>query len=440
MVSRTPLVALVGRPNVGKSTLYNRIVPDGDAVVHDMPGVTRDRREGDALWNGVAFRVMDTGGLVPRTKDVMESAILMQGDAAVQEADLILFIVDARDGVTSLDREIADTLRSRVGKVLLVANKVEGEAQEVDALEANALGLGEPAMVSAQHSRGVGDMLDQLVEMLPRKTEEVDPEEAVRLTFIGKPNVGKSSLANRLLGEDRFIVHDEAGTTRDAVDVTFRYDGTKFVLVDTAGLRRRSHVETGVEFYSTVRTKRSLRSADVALLVLDVSQDISAQDARIAGSISVVGKSMIILLNKWDLISKTTGTAEAYERMVRDKFPLLKGVPILLVSAETGQRVHRIPEVARELWRKRHMKVPTNHLNNLLKEATAKLHPPLRAGAKPLKLYYMTQVGQEPPAFTIFVNDPRSSTAPYRRYLVNFFKEALDLEDTPMRLELRSRR
>lgn len=435
-----PRVAVVGRPNVGKSTFFNRIVPRGDAVVDDMPGVTRDRREGDAAWNAVPFRLIDTGGLVPGTHDSMEAAILEQGDAALEEADAILFLIDAREGITAVDEAIAARLRPLAAAVFLVANKVETEAVEIAALDATRLGLGAPFPISAQHGRGVGDLLDVLVARLPRREVREEDVETVRIALLGRPNVGKSSLANRLIGKARFIVHDEPGTTRDAVDAEFRYDGTRFVLVDTAGLRRRSHVTEGVEFYSTLRTRRSLERSDVALLVIDAAREVAVQDAHIAGAITEAGKSMIFLVNKWDLIEKTTGTSEAFVKLLRDKFPLLAGSPVLFVSALSGQRVQRIPEEARRLYRERAIRVPTARLNELLKEACERVQPPTRIGRKPLKLYYVTQTGESPPVFTVFVNDPASAGDSYRKYLRNFYREALELTATPLRLEFRARR
>ena len=441
MVTRKlPLVAVVGRPNVGKSTLFNRIVPRGDAVVDDMPGVTRDRREDVASWNGRDFRFVDTGGLVPGSRDAIESAILSQANRAVEEADLVLFVVDAREGITALDREIAQSLRVRSDRVLLVANKVEGNDQELAATEAASLGFGEPRTISGQHGRGVGDLLDEVVARLPEAVLRESEEETVQVALLGCPNVGKSSIANRLLGEERFIVHSEAGTTRDAVDAEFRYDGTRFLLVDTAGLRRRSHVETGVEFYSTLRTRRSLAKADVAVLVLDASRKISAQDARIAGMIAEAGKPMVFALNKWDLVEKVTGTAEAFTRLVRDKFPRLAGSPVVLISALTGQRVARLPETLRELARQQKVRVPTARLNEVLQDATSQVHPPLRAGSKPVKLFYVTQTGSAPPVFTVFANDPKAINASYRQYLHNFFRDALGLESVPLRVTFRARR
>ncbi len=437
---RLPLVAVVGRPNVGKSTFFNRLVSRGDAVVDDMPGVTRDRREGEAEWNSLPFRVVDTGGLVPGTHDGMEAAILVQARTALDDADLILFLLDARDGLTALDQDIAEDLRPRADKVIVVANKVESARQEEAALEFASLGLGNARLLSGQHGRGTGDLLDEIVSRLPRRDPAEPEEAAIGVALVGRPNVGKSSLANRLLGHDRFIVHEVAGTTRDAVDEGFRYDGTEFVLVDTAGLRRRSHVATGVEFYSTLRTRRSLERCDVALLVLDATEPVTSQDARIASMIADFGKSAVILFNKWDLVEKATGTVERITRDLREQFPRLSGSPILFVSAKSGLRVRRIPAAVRELSVERRTRIATSFLNEVLKEAVDRVQPPMRRNGRSLRLYYATQVADSPPHFVIFSNSPEEVPAAYRSYLRNVFQDRLELKATPLRLDFRPRR
>ena len=433
-------MALVGRPNVGKSTLFNRVIGRAEAVVDDLPGVTRDRREADCAWNGVPMRIVDTGGLVPGTVDSMETAILAQAQLALDEADVILFLVDAREGLTALDRDIAQELRPHAGKVLLVANKVESPRQEELAAEAAELGLGDAWQISGQHGRGIGELLDAIVERLPRRALRDEETPPIHVSLLGRPNVGKSSLANRLLGEERMIVHPVAGTTRDAIDVPFRYDGTEFVLVDTAGLRRRSKVTDGVEYYSTLRTQRSLHRCDIALLVLDMSQAISGQDTRIALMILEAGKSAIFVANKWDLVTKVTGTTAAYARTIREAFPMLPGSPILFVSALSGQRVSQIPDLARTLYRERQVEVATSLLNEYLKEATDRRQPPVRKNGKPLKLYYATQVATAPPILAIFVNQPDEIPESYRSYLRNHFRARLELTATPLRIDFRARR
>jgi GTP-binding protein len=440
MSRRLPLVAVVGRPNVGKSTFFNRVVQRATAVVDDFPGVTRDRREADAEWTAVPFRLVDTGGLVPGTRDSMEAAILEQVGLAIGAADLILFLVDAREGMNVLDRDIAGQLRPYADHTLLVANKVEGPEQELAAGEAAELGFGPPHMISGQHGRGVGDLLDAVVARLPHRAPAGDDTETIRFTLVGRPNVGKSSLANRLLGEPRLIVHPEAGTTRDAVDVPFRFDKTDFVLIDTAGLRRRSHVARGVEYYSTVRTQKSLERSDVAVLVLDASQPLTNQDARIAGLISEAGKSLLFLFNKWDLVEKETGTSEAVVRTLRDTFPLLTGSPVQFVSAQTGLRVRNIPGIVRDLYEERRKRVGTAALNEALSAATEAVHPPVQKNGKPFKFYYATQTTDSPPTFAIFTNNPNGVPAAYRGYLKNAFQNRLGFSATPVRLVFRARR
>ena len=437
---RLPCVVVIGRPNVGKSTFFNRVVGRVEAVVDDLPGVTRDRREAQASWNGVPFSLVDTGGLVPGSEDVMESAILTQARVALDGADLVLFLVDVRDGITAMDQDIAEQLRPHADKVVLVANKVEGPRQELAAAEASTLGFGSPWVISGQHGRGVGDLLDEVVRHLPQQEPDAAADEIIHVTLVGRPNVGKSSLANRLLGEPRLIVNPEAGTTRDAVDVPFRFDGTDFLLVDTAGLRRRTHVAKGVEYYSTVRTQRSIDRSDVVLLVLDASEPVSAQDARIASMVEEAGKSVVILYNKWDLVAKETRTSDQRERELRRKFDRLRDVPILFVSAETGLRVSRIPHVVREAFRERKQHYPTSRLNEYLEEAIERRQPPMRNNGKPIKLYYMTQVADSPPILAIFANHPDEVPASYQNFLRNRFRERLGLTATPLRLVFRARR
>jgi len=436
---RLPLVAVVGRPNVGKSTFFNRVIGGATAVVDDLPGVTRDRREAETIWNGVPFLLVDTGGLVPGTKDSMEDAIRVQVEVALETSALILFLIDAREGLTELDRDIAEHLRPHVDRVMLIANKVEGPEQETLALEGAELGFGSPRTISGQHGREVGDLLDAIVAQLPKRaTDETD--EAIRFTLVGKPNVGKSSLANRLLGEPRLIVHPEAGTTRDAIDVPFRYDGTDLVLIDTAGLRRRSHVTTGIEYYSALRTQKSLERSDVVLLVLDATETLSHQDARIAHTILEHGKSFVFLVNKWDLVEKDTHTTAAFTKRLYEELPLQGEPPVLFVSALTGLRVQRIPALVRELYEERHRRISTHDLNDLLEETLNGLQPPVKKDGKPLKLFYVTQTGEGPPTFSVFTNAPRDVPASYESYLRNRFRDRLGFRGTPIRIVFRARR
>ena len=435
---RLPAVAVVGRPNVGKSTFFNRVLGGATAVVDDVPGVTRDRREGEATWNGVPFLLVDTGGLVPGTKDSMEDAIRQQVEVALESSALILFMIDAREGLTELDRDIAERLRPHTDRVLLVANKVEGLDQETAAMEGAELGFGTPHTVSGQHGREVGDLLDAIVARIPKRVQE-ENDDAIRFTLVGRPNVGKSSLANRLLGEPRLIVHPEAGTTRDAIDVPFRFDGNDFVLIDTAGLRRRSHVTTGIEYYSALRTQKSLERSDVALLVLDATEPLSHQDARIASTIMELGKSFVFLVNKWDLVEKDDHTTSEFTKRLYEELPLQGEPPILFVSALTGMRVQRIPAMVRELYEERHRRISTHDLNDLLQESLNGLQPPVKKDGRPLKLYYVTQTGEAPPTFAVFTNAPRDVPASYEGYLRNRFRDRLGFRATPIRIVFRAR-
>lgn len=436
---RLPAVAVVGRPNVGKSTFFNRVIGGATAVVDDLPGVTRDRREAEATWNGVPFLLVDTGGLVPGTKDSMEDAIRRQVEVALESSALILFLIDAREGVAELDRDIAERLRAQSDHVILIANKVEAPEQEILAQEGAELGFGPPLTMSGQHGREVGDLLDEIAKRLPKRTADDDGADVIRFTLVGKPNVGKSSLANRLLGEPRLIVHPEAGTTRDAIDVPFRYDGADFVLIDTAGLRRRSHVVTGIEYYSALRTQKSLERSDVVLLVLDATEPLSHQDARIAHTILEHGKSFVFLVNKWDLVEKDDHSTAAFTKRLYEELPLQGTPPVLFVSALTGLRVQRIPALVRELYEERHRRVSTHELNDLLQEMLNGLQPPVKKDGKPLKLYYVTQTGEAPPTFSVFTNAPREIPASYEGYLRNRFRDRLGFQGTPIRLVFRAR-
>lgn len=436
---RLPMVAVVGRPNVGKSTFFNRVIGGATAVVDDVPGVTRDRREAEATWNGVPFLLVDTGGLVPGTRDSMEDAIRTQVEVALETSDLILFLLDAREGLTKLDRAIAERLRGKADQVLLVANKVEGPEQEAAAMEGAELGFGTPSTISGQHGREVGDLLDDIVKRIPKRTLAENEEEAIRFTLVGRPNVGKSSLANRLLGEPRLIVHPVAGTTRDAIDVPFRYDGSDFVLIDTAGLRRRSHIDTDIEYYSALRTQRSLERCDVVLLVLDATEPLSHQDARIAHLILEAGKSFVFLINKWDLVEKDDHTTSRLTKDLYAELRLQGEPPILFVSALTGFRVQRIPSLVRELYHERYRQVPTHELNELLQETLEAMQPPIKKDGKPFKFFYVTQTGEAPPTFTVFTNAPREVPTSYESFMRNRFRDRLGFKSTPIRIVFRER-
>ncbi len=451
-----PYVAIVGRPNVGKSTLFNRLVGRRHAVVSDLPGTTRDRLIGETEWEGRSFYVVDTGGIevlpptveagrrpTPQQPLLEDSAAFIplirnQAEQAIEEADLILFLTDAADGLTGADREVADLLRQSRKPVLLVVNKVDNERREQEALEFYELGFDELHTISAIHGSGVGDLLDRVVELLPAEVaEEQEDETAAHIAIVGRPNVGKSSLLNRLIGEERAIVSPVAGTTRDAVDTALTWEGERIVLIDTAGIRRRGKIAPGVEKYSVLRTLKALERADVALLLIDATEGVTAQDTHIAGQILEAGVSAVVLINKWDAVppeKKATGLA--FEAEVREALKFLPYVPVLFISALTGLHVNKVIPTALEVVQARYQRIPTGPLNDLLRTAMAEHSPPTRHG-KRLKLYYATQAGVAPPTFVLFVNDPGLIHFSYRRYLENRIRDLYPFPGTPIRLLFR---
>jgi len=439
MVSGQPLVAVVGRPNVGKSTLVNRIVARREAIVESEPGVTRDRNYFTATWRGKSFRIVDTGGLDPVAEDELVRAIGHQAMLAVEEADLVVMMVDASEGMTAADEEVAQALR-RTGKpVLLVANKVDNQRQEDEAVEWYSLGMGEPCPVSAMHGRNIGDLLDMVVESIPEPPPE--PGEEVSETvvaIVGKPNVGKSTLFNRLLKEERSIISELPGTTRDAVDTVIEVGDKTYRFIDTAGWRRRSKVRDGVEFYSLVRAWRAIDRAQVVLLVVDAGQGITDQDKRIAARIKEDGRACAVVLNKWDLV-KGTGSAEDVYEDARESLHFISYAPFLRISALTGAKVSRLlPTVDRikENWESR---VETSLLNDVLRRVLAQTPPPTKRG-KRLQMYYLTQARTAPPQFVFFVNRPELADPAYKRFLERKIRETFGFEGTPVRIILRSRR
>ena len=452
-----PVVALVGRPNVGKSTLFNRLAGERLAVVDDVPGTTRDRLVAEAEWNGVPFSIMDTGGIDPSqtasgpdkqplsigSADFINE-IRFQAEIAIQEADLVVFLVDADSGVTPADQEVAQILRRRQtqrdGKpwppVLLVVNKADSEARRALAFQFYELGMGEPYPISAVHGTGTGDMLDALVAQLP-VSAETEEEENIKIAIVGKPNAGKSSLLNRLLGEERAIVSPIPGTTRDAVDTQMVYENIPITLIDTAGIRRRGKIEPGVEKYSVLRSFRAIERADVALLMIDALTGISAQDTHIAGFILEAWKSAVVLVNKWDAVEKTAQTMDEYTRIVRRELNFMDYVPVLFISAKTGQRVDQVLPLALQVQEERLVRLSTSSLNQIIHEAQDEHPAPAHAGRQ-LKMYYATQVRSDPPTFMIYVNDPKLAHFSYLRYLENRLREKYAFVGTPVRLVLRS--
>ena len=450
-----PIVALVGRPNVGKSTLFNRIVGQRQAIVEDIPGTTRDRLYGDAEWNGVVFTVVDTGGLeitesrkrrpAPDQPAPLSTAsvgfideIRQQAEMAIAEADVIVMLVDVLDGPTPADEDVADVLRRSHKPVVVAANKADNEARQQVAFEFYALGLGEVFAISALHGRGTGDLLDEIVRSIPATAEEEEVD-ALKIALVGRPNVGKSSLLNKLLGEERAIVSSIPGTTRDATDTYLTWEGQPVLLIDTAGIRRRGRIEQGIEKYSVLRAMKAISRADVVLLLLDAQDLVTAQDAHVAGYVLEEMRSIIVIVNKWDLIEKDTYTMDAYTRQIRADLKFLDYVPVLYISALTGQRVSKILPLASQIYQARRERIPTGELNRLVADATIRHSPPHKAG-KRLKFLYATQADVDPPTFVFFVNDARLVHFTYRRYLENQLRRAYPFEGTPLKVIFRTRK
>ncbi len=433
-----PTVAIVGRPNVGKSTLFNRVLGGRRAIVSERPGTTRDRHFGDAEWNGRRFWVVDTGGLIPHSSDSMDVAIRRQVQAAVQAADLVVLVVDGADGVNPVDQEIAAQLRSSRRPVLVVVNKMDDLPASTGHLQFYELGLGDPVPVSAQIGKSSGDMLDTIVGMLPPK-DPAEDEDAIQVAVVGRPNVGKSSLINRLLGEERHVVAPEPGTTRDSVDSPLRYHSKTLNFIDTAGLRRRAKVEDDLEFYSTLRTHRAIDRADVCVLVVDASLGLHVQDLRIATEAWERGCGLIVVVNKWDLIpEKDANTAKRGQDLLTEKAPFLSFVPFVYTSATTGQRVSKLSDLIIAVAEARERRVATAEVNQVLGDLIQRNAPPQKPGEE-VKLLYASQVGTRPPAFAIVCNRPADVPEAYQRYLLNGFRAAWGFDGAPVRLKFKRR-
>jgi GTPase len=431
----TPIVALIGRPNVGKSALFNRIVGANTAIVTDEPGTTRDRHFAHAEWAGKNFWLVDTGGLVEDSDVPMDVAIRLQVQQAVEESDLFLFVVDAKTGLTPSDYKIAEMLRESRRPWLIVANKVD-DPSSTDFYEFYNLGAGDPMPVSAANGKGSGDLLDAVVALIPEKLAEEPP--GLRIAVIGRPNVGKSSLVNRLLGEDRLVVAEEAGTTRDAIDAPLVYHGQPMIFVDTAGLRRQSKIDDGIEFYSSLRTRRAIERADICVLVLDATEGLHAQDLKIAALAWEAGRGLIIVVNKWDLKEKDDKTAPHFQKEAAEKAPFLGFVPFLFTSAVTGQRVTRILDDVLAVDEERRKRIPTSEVNETLKALLARRQPPQAAG-RDVRLNYATQVEVAPPTIAVFGNHPELVQEHYVRYLHNGFRAAWGFTGSPLRVVMRGK-
>lgn len=430
------LVAIVGRPNVGKSTLFNRLTEERRAIVHDQPGVTRDRLFGSVEWTGRTFDLVDTGGLVPRSAERFDAAIREQVMLTLEEADVILFVVDTTTGISDLDAEVAGLLRRAEQPVIVVANKADSPTRALDASEFWGLGFEQMFPLSAVNGTGTGDFLDAVVAALPDEPEGEDEPEVPRIAFLGRPNVGKSSLANRLLGRVRSIVTEVAGTTRDAIDARLDYGGREVVLVDTAGLRKKARVRENVEFYSTLRTERALQSCDVAVVLVDGDRGLESQDARVLREAEAMKKGLVIVVNKWDLVDKETNTARDVERAMKERLGLLDFVPVVFVSALTGQRAEKVLDVALAVFDERRKRVPTARLNEVVEAAVRRQSPPSFRGNY-VKIKYASQVRDEPPVFAFFCNHPEGVKESYRRYLENRLREAFGFEGVPLTLSFK---
>jgi len=431
-------VAIIGRPNVGKSTLFNRIVGGRKAIVDDRPGSTRDRHFGKAEWGGRGFWLVDTGGLLPRSAERMDAAIRAQVELAVTAADAVLFLVDVTDGPTPADQEIVEFLRARGTPVLLVANKADELAGTTRHLPFYELGLGDPVPVSAGTGKGVGDLLDLLVGVLPPAPAPVE-ESVVAVAVIGRPNVGKSSLVNKLVGEDRVVVAAEPGTTRDAIDTPLTYQGRILIFVDTAGLRRRGKIDEAVEFYAALRTERAIERADVCVLVLDAADGMHTQDLKVAAEAWERGTGLVVAVNKWDLVAKETNTAEEGRKAAIERAPFLDAVPFVYTSALSGQRVVKVLEAVIEVADARRQRVQTAHVNEALRELVAMRQPPQEGGAE-VKLLYGAQVSIEPPTFAIVSSRPETIPDSYRRFLVNGLRARFGFTGSPIRVRFTRRR
>lgn len=434
-----PTVAIVGKPNVGKSTFFNYLIGERKSIVEDTPGVTRDRVYGETNWKGRKFTLIDTGGIEEKSQDVIASQMRIQAEIAIELSDVVVFMTDVTTGITPIDKEIALMLKRAKKKVVLVCNKVDDFKKfENDVYEFYNLGFGTPNPVSSANAKGIGDVLDKIYEELPEETADEQDDDKIKVAVIGKPNVGKSSLINKILGENRLIVSNIAGTTRDAIDSEFENQYGKYMFIDTAGLRRHSKVEENIEKYSVLRTSLAVERADVCILMIDANEGVTEQDTKIAGLAHESGKGVIIAINKWDEYEKENGTLEQYTKDVYNKLAYLSYAPIIFISAKTGQRVEKIFNLINEVANNNAFRISTSNLNELLAEAIAMVQPPTDKGRR-LKIFYMTQVGTKPPTFAVFVNSKKLFHFSYERYLVNKLREEYGFKGTPIRMLVREK-
>ncbi|MDP2892227.1 MAG: ribosome biogenesis GTPase Der [Bacillota bacterium] len=434
-----PLVAILGRPNVGKSTVFNRIVGGRISIVENVPGVTRDRIYADAEWRNRKFTVIDTGGMEPQSADGIYRQMLIQAQLAAETSDVIIFIVDGREGINPTDIEVAHFIRKTKKPVVLAVNKIDTIRQEADAAEFYTLGVGTPFLISAEHGLGIGEMLDEAVLHFPKPGAEEEDGESIRIAVVGKPNAGKSSLVNAILCEERTIVSEAPGTTRDAIDTPFEREGKKYVIIDTAGIRKkRSIEEQSVEYYGVVRAFAAIRRCDAALLVIDACDGVTEQDVKIGGFVHEEGKPCVIVMNKWDKIEKDTFTVERFKQDIKRDFAFMDYAPEVFISAKTGQRVNKALEMVDIICQNAERRIPTGVLNEVLSQMVSARQPPSDKGRR-LKIFYGTQVSVKPPTFVIFVNNSDLMHYSYLRYLENNFRDTFDFMGTPIRLKLRNR-
>ena len=434
-----PLVAIVGRPNVGKSMLFNKLTGRRTAIVEDTPGVTRDRIYGECEWNGRAFELIDTGGIEPSKDSEMLLFMRRQAEIAIETADVIIMVTDVKVGVTAADQEVASLLKRSKKPVCLAVNKCDAIGPvNPDVFEFYSLGLGDPIEVSAIHGHGTGEVLDFCTEHFPAPEEDDEEKDVIRVAIVGKPNVGKSSLLNRILGVERVIVSDVAGTTRDAIDSRFENEHGKYCFIDTAGMRRKSKVDDAIEKYSNLRSINAIDRADVCLIMIDANDGVTEQDTKIAGLAHEAGKASIIVVNKWDLVEKDTNTMDEMTKQIRNGLSFMPYAPVLFISAMTGQRVDRLYELINYVNEQSALRITTGMLNNVLEDAMARVQPPTDKGRR-LKIYYMTQTGVKPPHFVIFCNDARLFHFSYQRYLENQIRGVFGLDGTPIRITIRQK-
>lgn len=435
---KKPIVAVVGRPNVGKSTFFNKLIGKRLSIVDDTPGVTRDRIYAETEWRNIPFILIDTGGIEPDTKDVLLSQMRIQAEIAIETADVILFMVDGRSGITAADREVADMLMKTGKKVLLIANKIDTAKLPEDFYDFYEFGLGEPIAISSTNMLGLGDVLDKIVEHFPKDLGEEEDEDTVKIAVIGKPNVGKSSLVNALLGEERVIVSEVAGTTRDSIDTPFTHNGDKYVLIDTAGIRRKSKVEETIERYSVIRAISAIERSDVCLLMVDAIEGVTEQDKKIAGLAHEAGKGIIIVVNKWDLIEKDNSTMKKFENDLKVELPFMLYAPSVFISVLKRQRIFNVIEMAKHVSEMCALRIPTGQLNGVLSDAILMNQPPSDKG-KRLKIYYATQVGIKPPLISFKINDRELMHFSYSRYLENKIRAAFGFKGTPIKFVFREK-